>query len=138
MAATGRVTRFTLEFFALEIIRAVELISILTDKRWDIATQVQQRMPFDGGFVPPEPSPWKPRKTQIDGGVHRVQTCIQIDANFVVAVQRPRDTDQDLREIREGPQTAKARGMRFEVTVCSTRGWKSSFSSMVITGRSLP
>src|ERR1035438_8208552 len=28
--------------------------------------------------------------------------------------------------------------MRFEVTVCSTRGWKSSFSSMVITGSSPP
>ena len=31
-----------------------------------------------------------------------------------------------------------ARGIRFEVTVCSTRDWNPSFSSMVITGSSPP
>jgi hypothetical protein len=29
-------------------------------------------------------------------------------------------------------------GIRFEVAVCSTRVWKSSFSSMVIIGSSPP
>jgi hypothetical protein len=31
-----------------------------------------------------------------------------------------------------------ARGIRFEVTVCSTRAWNPSFSNMVITGSSPP
>lgn len=36
------------------------------------------------------------------------------------------------------PYKSMARGIRSDVTVCSTSGWKPSLSSMVITGNSPP
>src|ERR1019366_3185785 len=71
-----------------------------TDKRGDVAVQVQQRVHFDSGFVLAKLGPGKQRKAQVDGGrVQRVQTLIQIYTDRIGRIQRPRDADQHLREV---------------------------------------
>jgi len=42
--------------------------------------------------------------------------------------------DPMMRSLSINRYISMAREIRFEVTVCSTRDWNSSFSSMVITG----
>jgi hypothetical protein len=83
------------------------------DKRGDVAVQVQQRVHFDGGFVLAKFGPGKQRKAQVDGGrVQRVQTLIQLDADRIGRIQRPRDSDQHLSEVGVDAPVMRVVGIR--------------------------
>ncbi len=70
-------------------------------------------MQFDGGLVLAESGPREQRKAQVDGGgVQRVQARIQIHADRITHVHRPRHSDQDLREIGKDPPVARLVGIR--------------------------
>jgi hypothetical protein len=70
------------------------------DKGGDVAMQIEQRVHFDGGFVLAESGPREQRKAQIDRGrVQGVQALVEVHADRILGVQRPRDTDQHLGEI---------------------------------------
>ena len=59
-------------------------------------------MHFDGGFVTAEFRRWEQRKAKVDrGGVERVQGLIQIHGDRFIPVERPRDANESLSEIRE-------------------------------------
>ena len=113
VAAIHDVERAGLRQNLVEHVDVVHFAVCNADKRWDIATQVQQRMHFDGGLVPPEASPRKQRKAQVDGGgVQRVQACIQVDADRIVGIQRPGNGDQVLCEIGEDAPVVGLVGVR--------------------------
>ena len=62
--------------------------------------QIEQGVHLDGGFVLAEPGPGKQRQAQIDsGGVQCVQALVEVHADGIMCVQRPRDADQHLGEI---------------------------------------
>lgn len=62
--------------------------------------QIQQRVHLDCGFVLSEFGPGKQRKTQVDGGrVQRVQTLLQLHADRIRCIERPREADQNLCEV---------------------------------------
>ena len=79
------------------------------DKRGDVTPQLQQRVHLEGGLVPAELGPGEQREAQIDGGrVQSVETLIEIHADRIAGVQRPRDANQDLGEIGIDPPVAEA------------------------------
>ena len=57
-----------LENHMVEQVNIVCLTACNTDKRWNIASQVQLRMDFDGTFVLAMLSPWKQGQGQVDDG----------------------------------------------------------------------
>ena len=82
------------------------------DKRGDVTPQVQQRVHLQGGLVPAELGPGEQREAQIDGGrVQSVETLIEIHADRIAGVQRPRDANQDLGEIGIDPPVARLVGV---------------------------
>ena len=84
----------------------------IADKRGDVAPQVQQRVHLHGGLVPAELGPGEQRKAQVDGGrVQSVETLIEIHADRIAGVQRPRDANQDLGEIGIDPPVARLVGV---------------------------
>jgi len=73
-----------------------------TDKRGDIAVQVQQRMHLDSGFVLPEFGPREQGQAQIDGrGIQCVKALRQVDADWIAGVEWSCDPYQNLREVRK-------------------------------------
>jgi hypothetical protein len=57
---------------------------------------------IDGGFVTAEFHPWEQGKAKVDrGGGERVQGLIQIHGDGIIPVERPRDANESLSEIRE-------------------------------------
>ena len=59
-------------------------------------------MHFDCGFVTAEFRPWEQGKAKVDrGGVERVQGLIQIHGDRIIPVERSRDANESLSEIRE-------------------------------------
>ena len=72
------------------------------DERGDIAMQVEQRMHLHRAFVLAEPGPRKQRKAQIDGGrIQHVQALIEVYADRIGGIERPRNVDQDVSEVRK-------------------------------------
>lgn len=71
------------------------------DERRDAAAQVEQRVELDARLRGAEQGPRKNGQAQVDGGrvkgEHRV---VEFQAEVVVGVQRSRDADQFLRELR--------------------------------------
>ena len=71
------------------------------NKGADVAAQIEQRMHLDGGLGCAEHRPRKYRQTQIDSrGVERVDGFLQIDAEGLLRIQRPGDTDGGIDEPR--------------------------------------
>ena len=70
------------------------------DKAGDRATQIEQRMHFDGRLRASKIGPRKQRKTQIDrGAVECVDRIIKIEAYVIVGVEFTRAADQYSGEI---------------------------------------
>lgn len=62
--------------------------------------QIQQGVHLNGGLVLAELGPREQCQTQIDGcGIQRVEAVRQIYTKWIVDVERPRDTDQGMREV---------------------------------------
>jgi len=67
---------------------------------WDIATQVEQRVQFHRSFVLAKLGPREKRQAQIDGGgIQRVNSLGQLDAEAVVCVEHSGAGNQHLREV---------------------------------------
>ena len=112
VAAIHHVERARLGQNFVEDVDVVQFAFGNADKRGDAAAQVQQRVHLDSGFVLAEPRPRKQRQTEVDGGqVQRVQTVIQIDADRVVGIQRPRHADQHLGKVRVDAPIARRVGV---------------------------
>ena len=78
-----------------------------TDKRWDIAVQVEQRVHLHRAFVAAKLRPGKQRQAKIDsGGIQCVQAVVEIHADGIGGVEGPGDADQDLGEVgKDAPVT---------------------------------
>jgi hypothetical protein len=64
--------------------------------------QVQQRMHLHRTLVLAKLGPGKQGETEIDGGrIERIETVVQIHAEWIVGVKRPGDADQMLSEVGE-------------------------------------
>ena len=64
--------------------------------------QIEQRVHLDGGLAGAKSGPGKQREAEIDGGrVERVEAGIEINAEGVADIERPRDADQVLGEVGE-------------------------------------
>jgi hypothetical protein len=70
------------------------------DKRWDIATQVQQGVHLDSGLVLAKPGPREHRKTQVNGRrVERVKIVIQFETDRIFGVKGASHADQIVCEV---------------------------------------
>src|SRR5258708_3182809 len=84
----------------VEDVDLMHLASTDVNEGGDVAAQIEQRMQLDGCLGRPAHVPRKPRQTQIDRrGVERVDGFLQIDAEGLLRIQRPGDTDQALGKI---------------------------------------
>ena len=84
------------------------------DKRWDIATQVQKRVQLDRRLRGAEQGPRKDGQAKVDGGgVERVDGVVDFQPEILAGVQRAREANQRLREVRVNPQS------RFEFALAS-------------------
>src|ERR1022692_525048 len=71
------------------------------NKGGDIAVQVQQGVHLHGGLVLPEFRPRKKCQAQVDGGrVQSIQALVEVHAERLVGVERPRDFNQDMGQTR--------------------------------------
>src|SRR5260221_5190322 len=86
-----------------QLVEDVDLVHLAitnVNKGGDVAAQIEQRMQLDGCLGRAEHRPRKYRQTQIDRrGVERVDGFLQIDAEGLLRIQRPGDTDQALGKI---------------------------------------
>jgi hypothetical protein len=75
-------------------------------------------MHLDGCLVFAKSGPWKQSQAQIDGGrVQGIETLIQIDADRIVGIKRPGDSNQDMSEVGKDAAVARLVG----VSQCSAR-----------------
>ena len=71
------------------------------DERGDVAAQVQQRVQLHPGLGGAEQGPGKHGQAQVDGGgVERVDGVVEFQPEVLPGVQRARDADQRLGEVR--------------------------------------
>src|SRR2546429_9879537 len=67
---------------------------------WDVAAQVEQRVQFHCSFVFAKLGPGKKRQAQIDGGgIERVNSLGQLDAETVVCIEHSSTGYQHLRKV---------------------------------------
>ena len=72
------------------------------NKRWDIATQIQQGVHLDSGLVLAELGPREQRKTQVNGRrIERVKIVIQFETDRIFGMKGPRYPDQIVCEVGE-------------------------------------
>lgn len=86
------------------------------DKALDRALQVEKRMGFDRTLCSTKRCPRIHRQAQIDRGrIERINRCVQIDAERLVDIKRPRNPNQILSVIGiDLPRTRRIRiGQRF-------------------------
>src|ERR1022692_3683190 len=77
------------------------------NKGGDIAVQVQQGVHLHGGLVLPEFRPRKKCQAQVDGGrVQSIQALVEVHAERLVGVERPRDFNQDMGKLGEDAPVA--------------------------------
>src|SRR5450631_3619814 len=78
------------------------------NKSGDWTAQVQQCVHLHSRLLLAEVSPWKDRKTEIDGGgIQRINGSVQIDAQRFGRIHRTRDADQHLSKIGVDAPTAR-------------------------------
>ena len=90
------------------------------DEAGNGATQVEQRVQLDGCLGTAKRSPRINRQTQVDGGgVERVNGRVQIDAQWLVDVQRTCHTNQVLRKF--GVDLPRSSGIRVGQRIARNR-----------------
>jgi len=101
--------------FPEELVEDIDLVNLSAgDNHYggNRAPKVQQCVEFDGRFVAAKLSPRKQRQTEIDrGGVQRVDSLIEFDAERFVAVETSRLLDQHLCEVGIDSPVADLVGM---------------------------
>src|SRR6266545_3144867 len=113
VAAVHHVERARLGQDLVENIDVMHLAIGNTDKRGDIAVEVQQRVHLHCAFALAKPGPRKQGETEVDGGrIERVETVIQIHAHRILDVKRSGDADQVLGEIGEDAPVMSFVGVR--------------------------
>src|SRR5271165_5552731 len=79
-----------------------------TNKRWNVAAQIQQGMHLHRSFALPEASPRKQFQAEIDGGrIQGIQALLQIHAHGLSYVQSTRGRDQPVGEVGEDTPVAR-------------------------------
>lgn len=109
--------------FEHQVVQHIDLVGLCVGdmkKAGDGAMQVQQRVQFDSGLGGTKWCPWMQRKAQIDGAcVECVDSCIQIDSQGLLGIQRSGHPNQMLREV--GVDLPWAGGIRIGQRVTRNR-----------------
>ena len=89
--------------FRDQIVEGVDIVDFPLgnlDKRWDVATQIEKRMQFDGSLAASKSGPGEKSKAKVDrGGVERISCLFQVDAEIVVGVKTSGCSNQSVGEI---------------------------------------
>src|ERR1700746_137280 len=98
-----------------QVVEDVDLVHLaITDVNecGNVAAQIEQCVQLDGRLGRAERRPWKYRQTQINRrGIEGVDGFLQIDAERILCIQKPGDTDQPLGEIRVDAPVAHGVGI---------------------------
>ena len=106
-----------------EMVQCIDLVHLPVadiDKRWDRASEIEQRMQLYGRLVLAKWCPWVHRQTKVDGRrVECIDCGVQIDCQRFVGVKRSSDANKVLRKV--GIYLPRSRGIRIGQRVARYR-----------------
>ena len=105
------------------VVQHIDLVGLAVgdvNEAGDAAMQIQQGVQLDSGLGGAKRRPGMQEQTQVDGaGVERVDSCIQVDAQRLLGIQRSGHTNQMLCKI--GIDLPRTGGVRIGQRVARNR-----------------